>query len=69
MTGKTWRQTTGIKHLTLQGKYVILIIKEIDMLTWYIVVEDSSGNKVELRDVPKDVEVVVNEFIHDMEGN
>ena len=39
------------------------------MLTWYIVVEDESGNKVELRDVPKYVEVVVDEFIHDMEGN
>ena len=39
------------------------------MLTWYIVVEDSSGNKVELLDVPKDVEVVVDEFIHYMEGN
>ena len=39
------------------------------MLTWYIVVEDSSGNKVELRDVQKDVEVVVDEYVHDMEGN
>ena len=29
------------------------------MITWYIVVEDESGNKVELRDVPKDVEVVL----------
>ena len=39
------------------------------MVSWYIVVEDEAGNKVELRDVPKDVEVVVDEFIHDMEGN
>ena len=39
------------------------------MLTWYIVVEDESGNKVELLDVPNDVEVVVDEFIHYMEGN
>ena len=39
------------------------------MLTWYIVVEDEAGNKVELLDVPKDVEVVVDEYIHDMEGN
>ena len=39
------------------------------MLSWYIVVEAEAGNKVELRDVPKDVEVVVDEFIHDMEGN
>ena len=39
------------------------------MLTWYIVVENESGDKVELRDVPKDVEVVVDEFINDMEGN
>ena len=39
------------------------------MLTWYIVVEDSeAGNKVELRDVPKDVEVVVDEYIHDYGG-
>ena len=39
------------------------------MLTWYIVVENESGNKVKLRDVPKDVEVVVDEFINDFEGN
>jgi hypothetical protein len=39
------------------------------MLTWYIVVENESGDKVELRDVPKDVEVVVDEYITDMEGN
>ncbi len=39
------------------------------MLTWYIVVENEAGDKVELRDVPKDVEVVVNEYVHDMEGN
>ena len=39
------------------------------MVKWYIVIEDESGNKVELRDVPKDVEVVVNEYVHDMEGN
>lgn len=39
------------------------------MLTWYIVVENKAGDKVELRDVPKDVEVVVNEYVHDMEGN
>ena len=39
------------------------------MLTWYIVVENESGDKVELRDVPKDVEVVIDEYINDMEGN
>ena len=39
------------------------------MLTWYIVVEDESGNKVELRDVPKDVRVVIDEYVYDMEGN
>jgi hypothetical protein len=39
------------------------------MLRWYIVIENEAGDKVELRDVPKDVEVVVDEFIHDMEGN
>lgn len=39
------------------------------MLTWYIVVENESGAKVKLRDVPKDVEVVVDEYVHDMEGN
>ena len=39
------------------------------MLTWYIVVENEAGDKIELRDVPKDVEVVVDEYIHDMEGN
>jgi len=39
------------------------------MLTWYIVIENESGDKVELRDVPKDVEVVVDEFINDIEGN
>jgi len=39
------------------------------MLTWYIVVENEAGDKVELRDVPKDVEVVVDEYVHDMEGN
>ena len=39
------------------------------MVTWYIVVEDESGNKVKLQDLPKDIEVVVDEFIHDMEGN
>jgi len=39
------------------------------MVSWYIVVEDESGNKVKLTDFPKDVEVVVDEFINDMEGN
>jgi hypothetical protein len=39
------------------------------MLTWYIVVENESGDKVKVTDVPKDVEVVVDEFITDMEGN
>ena len=39
------------------------------MLTWYIVVENEAGDKVELRDVPKDVEVVVDEYVHDMESN
>jgi len=39
------------------------------MLTWYIVVENEAGDKVELRNVPKDVEVVVDEFINDFEGN
>ena len=39
------------------------------MLTWYIVVENEAGDKVELRDVPKDVEVVVDEYVHVMEGN
>jgi len=39
------------------------------MLTWYIVVENESGDKVELRDVPKYVEVVIDEFINDYEGN
>ena len=39
------------------------------MLTWYIVIENESGDKVELRDVPKDVEVVIDEYINDMEGN
>ena len=39
------------------------------MLTWYIVVENESGDKIELRDVPKDVEVVIDEFINDFEGN
>ena len=39
------------------------------MLTWYIVVENESGDKVKVTDVPKDVEVVVDEFINDMEGN
>jgi hypothetical protein len=39
------------------------------MLKWYIVVENEAGDKVELRDVPKDVEVVVDEYVHDMEGN
>lgn len=39
------------------------------MLTWYIVVENEAGDKVELRDIPKDVEVVVDEYVHDMEGN
>ena len=33
------------------------------------VVENEAGDKVELRDVPKDVEVVVDEFINDFEGN
>jgi hypothetical protein len=39
------------------------------MLTWYIVVENESGDKVKVTDVPKDVEVVVDEYITDMEGN
>jgi len=39
------------------------------MVSWYIVVEDESGNKVKLTDFPKDVEVTVDEFINDMEGN
>ena len=39
------------------------------MLKWYIVIENEAGDKVELRDVPKDVEVVVDEYVHDMEGN
>ena len=39
------------------------------MLKWYIVVENEAGDKVELRDVTKDVEVVVDEYVHDMEGN
>jgi len=39
------------------------------MITWYIVVENESGDKVKVTDVPKDVEVVVDEFITDMEGN
>ena len=39
------------------------------MLTWYIVVENESGDKVKVTDVPNDVEVVVDEFITDMEGN
>lgn len=39
------------------------------MLTWYIVVENESGDKVKVTDVPKDVEVIVDEFITDMEGN
>jgi hypothetical protein len=39
------------------------------MVTWYIVVENESGDKVKVTDVPKDVEVVVDEFITDMEGN
>ncbi len=39
------------------------------MLTWYIVVENESGDKVEITDVPKDVEVVIDEYVHDMEGN
>jgi len=39
------------------------------MLTWYIVVENESGDKVKLRDVPKDVDVVIDEYVHDMEGN
>ena len=39
------------------------------MLKWYIIVENEAGDKVELRDVPKDVEVVVDEFINDFEGN
>ncbi len=38
-------------------------------MKWYIVVENESGDKVKLTDFPKDVEVVVNEFITDMEGN
>ena len=36
------------------------------MLTWYIVVENESGDKVKVTDVPKDVDVDVDEFIHDM---
>lgn len=39
------------------------------MLKWYIVIENESGDKVKVTDFPKDVEVVVNEFITDMEGN
>ena len=39
------------------------------MVTWYIVVENESGDKVKVTDVPKDVAVVVDEFITDMEGN
>ena len=39
------------------------------MLTWYIVVENESGDKVKITDVPKDVEVVIDEFIYDKEGN
>ena len=39
------------------------------MLTWYIVVENESGDKIELRDVPKDVQVVVDEYVHYMENN
>ncbi len=39
------------------------------MLTWYIIVENESGDKVKVTDVPKDVEVIVDEFITDMEGN
>ena len=32
------------------------------------VVENEAGDKIELRDVPKDVEVVVDEFINDLRG-
>ena len=39
------------------------------MVTWHIVVEDESGSQVKLTDFPKDVEVVVDDFIRDMEGN
>ena len=39
------------------------------MITLYIVVQNESGDKVKVTDVPKDVEVVVDEFITDMEGN
>ena len=39
------------------------------MITWYIVVENESGDKVKITDVPKDVAVVIDEFIEDKEGN
>jgi hypothetical protein len=39
------------------------------MFMWYIVLEDESGNKLELRDIPKDIEEVVSEYIQDMENN
>jgi len=35
------------------------------MLTWYIVVENESGDKVKVTDFPKDVEVVVDEWLQD----
>lgn len=38
------------------------------MLTYYIVVEDSEGNQVKITDFPKDVEMVLDDFVRDMEN-
>jgi len=39
------------------------------MHTWYLVLEDSSGDSVKITDVPKDVEVVVDDFISELIGD
>ena len=38
------------------------------MITFHLVVEDSEGNQVKITDFPKDVEMVLDDFVRDMEN-
>ena len=38
------------------------------MITFHLVIEDSEGNQVKITDFPKDVEMVLDDFVRDMEN-
>ena len=38
------------------------------LIIYHLVIEDSEGNQVKITDFPKDVEMVLDDFVRDMEN-